>query len=626
MKKTKKINYKKKKQTIKHKIQKGGANEIIGLDYDGVLELNVKPLFNSQNSRLVIDKIAKKYYDEFITKLTAYTYPKFIITKNTNLKYDVLDAKIKALLNNQSANLIINTDDTKIANLQKNKINYYFDDSNKHIFDVYINRNLILKLFKVFPETIYDICDNRANPTKANGTMNPIIVDINLNTTVQIKVLTYNIKNDSHMKRDNTDANNYKTRYINIKNTLIQNMQFIPNKNKKTDPDKEPEPVDFICLQEFSYVYSTVKTDTAGKSVYHFDESKGHPLNKLNVDFPEQNSFKDITLQNYGYVYNFQSPEMQFTFYNKINYEIVKDGADDLIFRGRTDNNSRPFTIIVFKQKLHSQNIIVVINVHFPHPSNQFTKAGVDNSYNMTNDFINDIMVSHINNTLFDNNDIKKGKTMKKQISGNFNMNISNKIIEYLKTSRIIMAGDFNRTIYSNDKKPNYYSNNTGYHSCEIDNSAYGLKLFKGLFLDNPTKSIIMYNIPRNNTTFNKNTNGGIHKDNVLDSFGLQYKYEYFDDTRQGSDHTAVLVTLLDAVPIFKLDDLKIGTLQTVAPTVAKLIPAVATPRSAPAPAPAPTPAVVVTPEPAVVSPAPAPTPPVVVTPSPAPKIIYFYI
>ena len=133
--KTKK-NIKYKKRTITNKKQKGGANEVIGLDYDGVLDLNVKPLFNSVNSRLVLDKKPNaKYYDEFIAKLTAFTYPKFIITKNKTLNFVNLDAKIKALLQ-KSDDLIINADKTKIANLKNNNINYYFDDSNKHIFDV----------------------------------------------------------------------------------------------------------------------------------------------------------------------------------------------------------------------------------------------------------------------------------------------------------------------------------------------------------------------------------------------------------------------------------------------------------------------------------------------------------
>ena len=76
--KTKK-NIKYKKRTITNKKQKGGANEVIGLDYYGVLDLNVKPLFNSENIRLNLDnKLPAKYYDEFITKLTPFkTYPKY---------------------------------------------------------------------------------------------------------------------------------------------------------------------------------------------------------------------------------------------------------------------------------------------------------------------------------------------------------------------------------------------------------------------------------------------------------------------------------------------------------------------------------------------------------------------
>ena len=131
------------------------------------------------------------------------------------------------------------------------------------------------------------------------------------------------------------------------------------------------------------------------------------------------------------------------------------------------------------------------------------------------------------------------------------------------------MAGDFNRTIYSDStKKETYYSNNKENdeklnNEFQIDNSAYGLKLFKGLFFneaENKDKSVIMYNIPPDIDTFTKytctsNINIEQHIDNVLDSFGLQETYEY-DKRINASDHCAVLVTLLDATPIYELNDL----------------------------------------------------------------------
>ena len=80
-------------------------------------------------------------------------------------------------------------------------IKHYFDDSNKNIFDLY-KTHIMYKLFKVFPETIYDICDHQANPNGATGTLNPIMVDVNFDQNKQIKVLTYNILHDHAMKGD----------------------------------------------------------------------------------------------------------------------------------------------------------------------------------------------------------------------------------------------------------------------------------------------------------------------------------------------------------------------------------------------------------------------------------------
>ena len=82
-----------------------------------------------------------------------------------------------------------------------------------------------------------------------------------------------------------------------------------------------------------------------------------------------------------------------------------------------------------------------------------------------------------------------------------------------------------------------------------------------------------MYNIPPNLQGFTVNTCGGSHVDNVLDSFGLQINYEYFNNDHKGSDHSAVLVTLLDAEPIFNVKDLNL--IYTKLPTVVPVIPVV---------------------------------------------------
>ena len=127
-----------------------------------------------------------------------------------------------------------------------------------------------------------------------------------------------------------------------------------------------------------------------------------------------------------------------------------------------------------------------------------------------------------------------------------------------------------------------------------------------------------------------KKTCGDGHIDNVLDSFGLQSNYQYFDEKHEGSDHTAVLVTLLDADPIFKLEDLIIGlapvipavkptpvVIPAVIPAIPAVIPVVALTQLPAQPVPATLSAVIKAPEPILPAPAPA-IPEIIPAPLPA--------
>lgn len=426
------------------------------------------------------------------------------------------------------------------------EVNYLFASSNKEIFTIYDElkntlkyRNLN-KMYKVFPESKSDVFDHNKKEN-AIGTLNPMIVEIiDESQNQEIKVLTYNIK--YNLEKDDSNSLKY------VKDTLCENMD---------------NNVDFICLQEFNYVNTKqiydndgasdkiIKSGTKKDLLTYDDKPVSHPFDKINSNIESINK-KDITdtmKTKYKFVFNLKDPEMQFTFYNSDKYEIVRDNNKDLIIYGQTSNNSRPYTLIVLKKKYlqnSDEESIILINVHFPQKNNK-NDNGI---FNITpNDYINEQIVSHIQKSEF-----------------------SDKIGEYIKKSRIIVAGDFNRTIFSNDKdQSNYFSNEsikgtkrggdrTKNELFEIDNSAYGLKLFKGLFTVGDNKPAILYNIPTDKKTFNnstcKHSNDKGHIDNVLDSFGLQYKYEYFNDDYKGSDHKAVLVTLLGAKPIYDLTNI----------------------------------------------------------------------
>jgi protein tyrosine phosphatase len=517
----------------------------IGWDFEGVVQLDVKPTINNETLRksIIDTEIIQYKLNENLLKFILSIKNDFyhcLIFNDTYNKTTVNDILTKYKLEKENyfdSTRVFNNilkEDTK----KSIKINYYFDASNYNLFSLRDSKITFLKkelkkIYKFFPETLYDRYDHLKDLSKAIGTLNPIIVDVNLvlsddvpieDDITNIKVLTYNIENNI---KDNT-------KLVNIKKILNDNMT---------------NNVDFICLQEFAYVYTKLykindvqqkhkkRKNNTDYDSYTFDSTKGHPFEKLKKEIsPLDASFKN-NMNKYDYVYYYENPEMQFTFYDKTKYKIVQttDG-NDLIVNGKTSNNTRPFTLIVLN-KIGTEINIVLINVHFPH-----TKKFNNNS-------INYFIVKAIkNHTLLEN------------------------IKYYLKKSRIIIAGDFNRNVYSNPNKDTFFSNKAEKTKSknieEIDNSAYGLKLFSGLFDDDENtknKSIIMYNIATKANTFEKFTNGDRHVDNVLDSFGLQHKFEYFgDDHSIASDHTAVLVRLLDATPIYDLKDLKFNDVSDI--------------------------------------------------------------
>ena len=557
---------------------------VFGWDFDGVLHLEVTPMLNNSISRHPYDKttlLAKKagqklknhivfnnLFENVINKLIT-NYNHFIITSKKdkeiikNYKYN--NKKFYSIFKN------IITSANKINDLTTNKINYFFDDSNNHIISAHTAWNAgilpdLQKLYKVFPESVYDIYDHKNKPTDAIGTLNPIMVEVSKYNTNKIKILTYNINHD-------------------LKDTV--KLKVVNSILKKQMDDN----VDFICLQEFAYLDETKfvhetnkdgtpkyipdfdtqtrmpKRDASGKIIYtskKYTKYKEEPTNKqnntnhplLHLNTLENDTSKKISaiaLNKYKYIYNHQA-EHQFTFYDSEKYEIVIDNGNELIIRGRTSLYGRPFTLIVFNNKYTKENIIL-INVHFP----QKVKGA---NVIRTNDMINNSICAWINNI---NDQFIKIPT--EEFDSTKNALVKDKVKYYIKKTRIIMAGDFNRSVYSDSTKPNtYYSNKSIQHKdkttgaisqWEIDNSAYGLKLFKGLFSDAKPKAVILYNIPLDGNTFSKSTCSGEHIDNVLDSFGLQINYEYPNDNlNNASDHLPVLVTLLAAKPLYDLNNL----------------------------------------------------------------------
>jgi len=540
-----------------------------GFGFDGVLHLRATPMINNINVRKpygnflqkvnTVRNIKEAIFNESLLNFIVKIYNNnetLIITSNTNIK------DIKNYIYNKIVfSKLFHSDIlTIIPDIYLNKkVKYCFDDSNNVIIAAYDkNINSLQKIYKVFPETTYDIFDYKDYKAISNdqddmklkpiGTLNPLMVElIKKDQNQEIKVFTYNIKYIENIN----NLNKNETAFKKIKETLYDMMA-----NKS---------VDFMCLQEFNYVDSKTLTNddgstiinSKGNSVLTFDENSGHPFIKLNSDINDY-PFPEDLLNRYKYVYNIQEPEMQFTFYDSNKYEIVKVkniSKTDLIIKGKTSNNSRPYTLIVFKKKI-ADEYIVLINVHFPQKSKNKNGNIIDITPN-----------TYINNKIVED--------MKLPV----NSDVLDDIKKYIKISRIIVAGDFNRTVYSDpttmddnilnkDRQLRYYSNdkitgvlredqNKTKKTYEIDNSRYGLKLFKGLFEDtsgnnDSQKSVILYNIAPDVDTFKTNTCNHGHVDNILDSFGLQYKYDYYNKNYEGSDHKAVLVTLLGAKPLYE--------------------------------------------------------------------------
>ena len=528
---------------------------IFGWNYYGCVDFRVAPIINNNEIR----EFNAKYPNIKFNILDIIYNISKLITKTKNILFDYnnptkqFNGTYKGIdFMDIFKELIDNINDIETKNIE-----YYFDSSNKNIIELrnskLDNNKLknLKKLFKVFPESYYDIYDHKDDPDKAIGTLNIPIIEISLKKDSEIKILTYKI--DKNLKKPNA---------LNVRKILKQYL--------------EVDKVDFICLQDFNYYDKKIinnnvlfdnfffEKDTSGafnKKLYRNKDN--YILNTLNNIDNIDNINKNILI-NYNYIYN----NNNFIFYKNISikkYNIDPNfnyPYDDIILR--INDGPNIITIVLFKDI--NKNILL-INVLL--------------NENLTNDEINII----INKNLFDsklNNEeeeildkiIKlddKDKNKKyyklkeddKKIVEKFEINkIKNEIINAIKTARIIMVGNFNRTIYSNKNKDTYYSNDP-FKGKEIDNSAYGLKLFEGLFENN--FSTIMYNIPENDKIFSENTccfkkdttidKKKGHIDNVLDNYGLQTKYEYYK-TETPCDNLPVLVTLLDANPIDNFNDI----------------------------------------------------------------------
>ena len=531
----------------------------IGWNFDGVLNLNVIPMLNNNDLRTNISDIyiPNLYIENLILKDFIHKQIKnHIISSNKNIE-NIKDYKFNNKTMKEIFNSFVSTED-KINELKTKNIKYYFDDSNKNIIDIRkskIDGNLpeLNKLFKVFPESQTDICDFKSNPEKAIGTYNKKFLDISLDDDKSnIKILTYYVD------------------YLDNKTT--DNINKIKAVRKILKKYMEEDNADFVCLQNFSY-YNNIDNNILYNDIIKYNKDaivvnlhtiSNHPLTKLNnIDNDINNKIKDDTLEKYDYVYN----NRQFTFFNQNKYKrkILEEKYIYLRYNIKNEEKNKvsyyPFTIIIFSYLLYEKKDIniILINTNLP--------------YNKTNNEINDFI-----NTEFSKNineaDTKKFKDIEKKKKNKDFKSITKEENDFMKnimilkiqediksilqySPRIFMAGNFERTIYSNKDKETYYSNKINKENNEIDNSAYGLKLFKGLYEENNEKSIIMYNIPDIDKRFEENTccflQGKIsnpkykygHIDNVLDSYGLQYKYEYYKSDIP-CRHLPLLVTFLE--------------------------------------------------------------------------------
>lgn len=499
----------------------------IGWNFEGVLNNNVLPLLNNKEIRTLIDNnfIPNLYIKNLFNNFIHIKIKNYLIHDNNNLenfnKFNFNNDKLFLTYFSE----IINTKN-KIDEINKKNIEYFFDDSNKDIIEIIeakLKNNLknLKTLYKVFPESLYDIYDHIDNKTEAIGTLNTPIIDISLEDN-NIKILTYYL--DSNLEK-NDDKNK----------TKAKSVRKILNKYMKEDK------ADFICLQNFLY-YNTDLNILNNENNKNRKNLKNHPLYKINnIDNDINNKISDDFLDFYDYIYD----NNNFIFYNNKKFNI-KGKFNKIILKFKIEDNYF-FTIVVFDILNKDQNI-VLINTNLPK--------------NKTNNEINDIVVKTIlepkpisndENKKYKDLSQNKNKSKKEntiyfdiQNKKNYN-NILDSIKASIKYNRIFIAGNFERTIYSNRSKTTYFSNNKNQNDIEIDNSAYGFKLFKGLFTkpeSDKNKSMIMYNIPEDNNTF-KNTE--LYHDNILDNYGLQYKYDYYD-TEKPCNHLPLLVTFLYAI------------------------------------------------------------------------------
>lgn len=304
---------------------------------------------------------------------------------------------------------------------------------------------------------------------------------------------------------------------VEIKKPAQHIRVFTYNINYKitTNPDKHKD-----HIQSIRAIINHVATDPAHKADFICLQESTMSGTKLGADMSGYAELVNTT--------HFTGPniETQYTYYDKTKYNSTAVLFGNLDGQTPPNDNSiypsRPFTLVCLENSTTRYRIIL-INVHFPHTNKSNTDINKDIEY-------------FINNAKFRQK------------------NIINEYIAY--KTRIIMAGDFNRVIAGNPGK-----------LLNHENSHYGLALFGSLAKD--SNPVILYNIEATEGHFEKKEHQTCcdidsklksatydkHVDNVLDSWGLQYKYEYPDTdynikdlTEYASDHRPVMVTLLDAM------------------------------------------------------------------------------
>ena len=171
-------------------------------------------------------------------------------------------------------------------------------------------------------------------------------------------------------------------------------------------------------------------------------------------------------MEKYDYIYDNNT----FTFFNINKYKIYKNNNIDIILKCNIEDKkltikkiyNNPFTIILFESLINKKKIIL-INTKLPYnkPNNEINNI-------INTQILNVVEISKADKTRYEKllNNINDKKKHKKNIVNksekNFINNIKNikninLILEtirlYILTSRIFIAGNFERTIYSNKKK-----------------------------------------------------------------------------------------------------------------------------------------------------------------------------